>query len=185
VPSALEIGVGVQAVLAVWIGVRSYRSYQGRQYSTSRIVVFPALVLLVYLVTQLETIVAVPWAFPVWTAVDVVVLVAAALGTLPLADRLVQVSQRKDGEWYYQYGVELISLYLALWVVRLGLAAYFDPSSIEFVAPTGAPLSATASAVLVLIQGLFSVSSGLVVGRAIGTYRLQRRAQEQLRSPGN
>jgi hypothetical protein len=181
-PSALEIAVGIQAALALWIGIRSYRSYQGRQYSISRIVVFPALVLLVYIVTELETIAAVPWAFPVWTAVDFVVLVAAALGTVPLADRLVRVSQRQDGEWYYQYGVELIGLYLGLWVVRLGLAAYYDPASIEFVAPTGGALSGTASAVLVLIQGLFSLSSGLVVGRAFGTYRLQQRAQEQLRT---
>ncbi|MFZ0830509.1 MAG: hypothetical protein WCB18_04820 [Thermoplasmata archaeon] len=175
-PSQLEVAVGIQAVLAVWIAVRSYGSYQGRMYSSTRVMFFPVLIVLLYLETEFETIATVPWAFPVWTVVDVVVLIASAVTTLPIAGRLVRVSRRDDGAWYYQYGIELIAFYLALWVVRLGLAAYFDPASVEFVAPTGA-LSATASVVVVLIQALFSVSSGLVVGRAIGTYRLYQTAQ--------
>ena len=171
--------MAVQALLAIWIGVRSFRSYQGRLYSAGRVLMFPVLILLVYVATELETIVTVPWAFPIWTLVDLVVLVAAALATLPMAGRLVRVSQRSDGQWYYQYGVELIGFYLALWVVRLALAAYYDPASLEFViSSTATPLSASASAVLVLIQGLFSVSSGLVIGRGIGTYHLHRRAEE-------
>jgi hypothetical protein len=181
-PSALETALGIQVVLALWIGLRSYRSYQGRLYSPGRILLFPVLILLVWVLTEFETIAAVPWAFPLWTIVDVVVLAASALATVPIANRLVRVSQRQAGAWYYQYGVELISFYLALWLVRLGLAAYYDPSSLEFAAPMGA-LSATASSVLVLIQWLFSVSSGLVVGRAIGTYRLHRAAEARLGSP--
>ncbi|MGC2288614.1 MAG: hypothetical protein WA688_01990 [Thermoplasmata archaeon] len=179
-PTGLETAIGFEAILVVWIGVRSYGSYQGRRYSSSRVVVFPALILLLYLVTEFETIAAVPWAFPVWTAIDLAVLVGSALATLPFADQLVHVFRSPDGEWYYQYGIELIGIYLALWVVRFGLAAYYDPSSIEFVVPTGAALSTTASDALVLIQGLFSISSGLVFGRAIGTYRLHRRATERV-----
>jgi hypothetical protein len=178
VPSALETAIGIEAILVLWIGVRSYRSYQGRRYSGGRVLIFPVLILLLYLLTEFETISTVPWAFPVWTAIDFVVLVAAALGTIPIASRLVQVTRRSDGEWYYQYGIELIAFYLGLWVVRFGLAIYYDPASIEFVAPTGAPLSATASDVLVLIQGLFAVSSGLVIGRGVGTYRLYEQAQK-------
>jgi hypothetical protein len=175
--NALELAVGIQGLLAVWIGVRSYRNYQGRQYSPGRVAIFPALILLVFLATELETITTVSWAFPIWTSVDVVVLAAGAVATLPLADRLVKVTQRSDGSWYYQYGAELIVFYLALWLVRLGLAAYYDPASLEFVvSPTAMPLSATAADVLVLIQGLFSLSSGLVIGRAICTYRLHQRA---------
>jgi hypothetical protein len=175
-PNGLEIAVGIQALFAVWIGVRSYRSYQGRLYSPARVMLFPVLIALLYFATEFETIVTVPWVFPLWTTADAVVVVAAALATLPLADRLVKVSRRADGQWYYQYGVELIAFYLALWVARLGLAAYYDPASIEFAPPTGAVLSATASTVLVLIQALFSISSGLVIGRAIGTYRLHQQA---------
>ncbi len=182
-PNGLEIAVAVQALLAIWIGVRSYGSYQGRLYSTGRVLIFPVLILLVYAATELETIATVPWAFPTWTSVDLVVLVAAALATLPIANRLVRVSQRSDGQWYYQYGIELIGFYLALWVARLALAAYYDPASLEFViSSTAAPLSAATSAVLVLIQGLFSVSSGLVIGRGIGTYRLHRQAERRAAS---
>lgn len=177
-PSALETAIGIEAILVIWIAVRSYRSYQGRRYSSGRVVVFPILIFLLFLLTESETVLTVPWAFPVWTAIDFAVLVAAALATLPMAARLVQVTQRSDGAWYYQYGIELIAFYLGLWVVRLGLAIYYDPASIEFVPPTGAPLSAAASDVLVLIQGLFAISSGLVIGRGLGTYRLYERAQK-------
>jgi hypothetical protein len=179
-PTAVETAIGIEAILVLWIGVRSYRSYQGRLYSAGRVLVFPVLILLLFLSTEYDTIVAVPWALPLWTIVDLVVLTAAALATLPLAPRLVRVTRRDDGEWYYQYGIELIAVYLGLWVVRLGLAAYFDPSSIEFVTPTGPAPSATASEVLVLIQGLFSISSGLVIGRGVGTYRLHEQAQKTL-----
>jgi hypothetical protein len=178
VPSALETAIAIEALLVIWIAARSYRSYQGRLYSGGRVLIFPVLILLLFLLTEFETVSTVPWAFPIWTAIDFGVLIVSAMSTIPIAPRLVQVSRRDDGEWYYKYGIELIAFYLGLWVVRLGLAIYYDPASIEFVAPTGMALSAIASDVLVLIQGLFAVSSGLVIGRGVGTYRLYEQAQK-------
>jgi hypothetical protein len=102
--------------------------------------------------------------------------VVGALVTLPLAPRLITVYRAEDGQWMYRYGVELIAFYLASWVVRLGLAAYFDPSSLEFSYTTGPPLSALASAVMQLVELLFSLSTGLVIGRSVATYRLYRKA---------
>ena len=68
----------------------------------------------------------------------------------------------------------------------MGLALYFDPASIEVeVGAAPVALSATAAAVLVLIQGLFAVSSGLVIGRGIGTYRLYSRAQKRPIAPAS
>lgn len=185
-PSAIEIAIAFEALLIIWIGARSYRSYQGRRYSSGRVLIFPVLIVLLFLVTEAETISAVPWAFPTWTAVDGTVLVAASLATLPMAGRLVRVTRREDGDWYYQYGIELIGVYLGLWVLRLGLTLYFDPASIEVeVGAAPVALSATAAAVLVLIQGLFAVSSGLVIGRGIGTYRLYSRAQKRPIAPAS
>jgi hypothetical protein len=180
--ASLEYAAVFQGLLAVWVGLRSYRTYQGRPYSAGRVFLFPLLVLIVYATTEFETVATVSWAYPLWTTADLVVLAVAAMATIPLAGRLVRVSQRPDGTWYYQYGIELITVYLALWVVRLGLAVVYDPASLGFAAPTGPPLSATASAVVVLIQGLFSVSSGLVIGRAIGTYTLHLQAVAKARS---
>ena len=175
-PSELEVAVGVQVVLAVWIGLRSLRVYQGRRYSEARVLLFPVLVLLLFLETEVATIYAVAWAFPVFTVFDVVILAASAAATWPFITRLVKVTRRDDGALYYQYGIELISIYLGLWVVRLALAAYYDPSSLILGATVSTSLSATASDVLVLIQALFAISSGIVIGRAIGTYRLAHRA---------
>jgi hypothetical protein len=178
--SGLESALVIEALLVVWIAYRSYSSYQGRAYSSARVLIFPVLILFLYAATEVETITIVPWSNPLWTVIDLVIVVASALATLPLIDRLVTFTRRERGAWYYHYGIELIAFYLALWVVRVGLAAYYDLSSLVYAAPTGAPLSATASDVLVLIQGLFSVSTGLVVGRGIGTYRLHQRAMERI-----
>jgi hypothetical protein len=181
--SSLEPVIAFEALLAIWVGFRSYQSYRGRTYSPGRVFVFPILILLVYAATEFETIASVSWSYPTWTLVDLAVLVAAALVTLPLADRLVRVSQRPDGGWFYQYGMELIAIYLALWIIRLGVAAYYDPASLDFAPPVGAPLSATASEAVVLVQGLFSISSGLVIGRSVCTYRLHRKASAQAAGP--
>jgi hypothetical protein len=175
-PSGLEEAVAIEVLLVIWIGVRSYRSYQGRRYSP-QVLVFPVLIVFLFFLTEYDTITAVPWSYPVWLLAGVAILIVSALATLPIAPRLVRVTQRDNGQWYYQFGIELIAFYLALWVVRLGLAIYFDPASLEITTTTSAPLSATASEVLVLIQLLFAISSGLVVGRGIGTYRLAEKAQ--------
>lgn len=137
----------------------------------------PVLIVLLFPLTKYETITTVPWAFPPSTTIDVVGLAAAALATLPITGRLVRVTRREDGTWFYQYGIELIGFYLGLWVVRPGLVLYFGPASIEIA--IGLPtvtLSATASDVPVLIQGLFAIRSGLVFGRGVATYQLYERA---------
>ena len=177
-PTAVETTIGLEVLLVLWIGARSYRSYQGRVYSPGRVLIFPVLILLVFSLTEVETVAAVPWSFPLWVVADLVIVVGAAMVTLPIAPRLVRVSRRDDGQWYYQFGIELIAFYLGLWIVRLGLAAYYDPASLEFAVPTGPPLSATASDVLLLIQGLFAISSGLVIGRGVVTYRLCEQARK-------
>lgn len=177
-PSELQVALGVEIILALWIGLRSYRVYYGRPYSATRVLLFPVLVLLLFLEAEVSTIYAVAWAYPWFTVLDVVILGVSAAATWPVIHRLVKVTRREGGVLYYQYGIELIGLYLGLWVVRLGLAAYYDPSSLLLGAPPTAGLSATASDVLVLIQALFALSSGIVVGRAVGTYNLVSRAPE-------
>jgi len=176
VSAALENVLVIEALIAVVILVRSARTYRGRALQVSRLVLFPCLATLLWLAAEAATVYSTPAIFPLWTAVDAGLVVVGALVTLPLAPRLITVYRAEDGQWMYRYGVELIALYLASWVVRLGLAAYFDPSSLEFSYTTGPPLSALASAVMQLVELLFSLSTGLVIGRSVATYRLYRKA---------
>jgi hypothetical protein len=96
-----------------------------------------------------------------------------------VARRLVAVYPGTDGRWMYRYGIELIAFYLGVWVVRLALAIYYDPASLEFTVGAAPALSPVASDVMQLVQGLFSISTGLVIGRAVGTYRLYLRARSR------
>jgi len=176
VSAALENVLVIEALIAVLILVRSARTYRGRALQVSRLVLFPCLATLLWLAAEAATVYSTPAIFPLWTAVDAGLVVVGALVTLPLAPRLITVYRAEDGQWMYRYGVELIAFYLASWVVRLGLAAYFDPSSLEFSYTTGPPLSALASAVMQLVELLFSLSTGLVIGRSVATYRLYRKA---------
>ncbi len=176
-PSAIQSAIAVQVIVVLILLVRAVRMYRGQRFSVARLAVFPFLVMLLFAFTELETDLAVAWAYPVWTVVDVVLVAVAAVATIPFAERIVQVHRQADGGWSYRYGVEIIGIYLSLWVVRLGLALYFDPSSLLFTTPApGTVLSAGASEALVLIQVLFSVSSGLVIGRSVGAYRVYRTA---------
>jgi hypothetical protein len=175
-PSIIQILI-IEAILALWILVRSIRTYQGRVVSVARLFAFPVLTGLLWVLAEGETAITIPWSFPLWTAIDVVVLVGAALLTVPFAGRLVRVYRGSDQRWMYRYGIELIAFYLGVWFVRLALAVYYDPSSLYFTIGPAPALTGTAAIAMQTVQGLFSVSSGLVAGRSAVTYRLYRAAQ--------
>jgi hypothetical protein len=178
--------LALEAFIAIIILLRSITNYRGRRLSPARLLTSPVLVSLLYVAAEAETAYAIPWSFPLWTAIDVALLLAAVAVTVPLAPRLVSVYRGPDGSWMYRYGIELIAFYLTVWVVRLVLAVYYDPSSLEFTVGGPVPtLSATASDVMQVVEILLSVSTGLVIGRAVATYRLYRRAVAQAGStPG-
>jgi hypothetical protein len=181
--SALTDVVLFEVLIAVFILVRSLRTYRGRALSVSRLLVFSFLPILLWASAEVETAYSIPSSFPFWTGVDAALVVAGALVTIPIAHRLISVYQNADGQWMYRYGIELIAVYLTSWVVRLALAAYVDPSSLEFTYTTGPPLSALASTVMLLVDVLLSISTGLVVGRTVGTYRLYRAALARTPAP--
>jgi hypothetical protein len=168
--------LGLEVVLVLFILLRSYRVYQGRVLSVARLFLFPIVTTLLWVLAEGETALTIPWSYPIYTAVDVALVVASALVTLPLAGRLLSVYRGQDGQWMYRYGIELIAFYLAVWVVRLGLAVYYDPASLDFTFGPAPAISAVASVAMQLVQALFSVSTGLVVGRSVATYRMYRRA---------
>ena len=169
----------LEGLIAALILYRSIRTYRGRVLSVARLVSFPILALLLWVPAEWETAITVPWTFPLWTAVDVGLVVLAAVATLPLAGRLLAVFRDPDGQWMYRYGIELISFYLAIWVLRLVLAVYFDPASLEFSTGPLPLLTATAAVAMQLVQALLSISTGLLVGRSVSTYRRYREAVQK------
>lgn len=174
-PSALEAAIGFQALIIIILLIRSIRVYYGRPLQPVRLFLFPALTILIFLLTEAETIASIPSAYPLWAVVDAVTLVAAAAVTIPLAPRFVTVTKVSENEFTYRYGIELIALYLGLWVVRFALALVYDPNSLIFSTNVTTTLTGGASSVMLIVQTLFAISSGIVVGRSIGAYRLYLR----------
>jgi hypothetical protein len=140
------------------------------------LVTFPLLTIFLWASAEAVTAYSIAWSYPWWILLDAAIMVGGALVTIPLAGRIVKVYRDPDGRWMYRYHLGLIAFYLSSWVVRLTLAAYFDPNSLEFTTTPGPPLSAFASEVMQLVEILFSLSTGLVIGRSMGTYRLYRKA---------
>jgi hypothetical protein len=174
--SAFTDTLFLEVLIAVFILMRSVRTYYGRALSVPRLVIFPVLATVLWSAAEASTAYSIPSSFPLWTTIDAALVVAGAFVTLPIAPRLISVYQTPDGQWMYRYGIELIAFYLTSWIVRLALAAYFDPSSLQFTYTTGPPLSALAAAVMQVVEVLFSISTGLLIGRTVGTYRLYRSA---------
>jgi hypothetical protein len=174
--SSLVPILGFEAIIAVVILARSIRNYRGRPLSVALLVSFPALTVLLWLSAEAATAFSIPWTYPWWILLDGGVVALGALLTVPFARRLVKVYRAPDGTWMYRYHLGLIAFYLSSWVARVALAAYFDPSSLEFTPTSGPPLSAVSSEAMQLVEGLFSLSTGLVIGRSVGTYRLYQEA---------
>jgi len=174
-PALVQV-VFIEALVAVFILLRSLRTYRGRVLSVARLVVFPAAIVLLWALAEAENAISLPGSWPWWSLVDVGLVVAAAVATVPLAPRLLSVFRGSDGQWMYRYGIELISFYLAAWVVRLALSLYFDPASLEFAIGPVPAISTNAAQAMQLVQALFSVSTGLVVGRSASTYRMYHAA---------
>jgi hypothetical protein len=174
--SSLTPILGFEALIAVLILLRSIRNYRGRPLSVALLVSFPLLTLLLWASAEAVTAYSIAWSYPWWIALDAAVVAVGALLTIPIAGRIVKVYQEADGRWMYRYHLGLIVFYLSSWVIRLALAAYFDPNSLEFTPTSGPPLSALAAEVMQFVEILFSLSTGLVIGRSVGTYRLYRRA---------
>lgn len=180
-PSTLQGAVAVQALLIFFLAYRSLRLYHGRPLSPVRLFVFPAFTTLIFLATEVETAASVPVFYPLWAIVDGVAFTAALVATIPLAPRFVTVTSSRDGSFTYRYGIELIAFYLGLWVVRLALALVYDPSSLAFDFSIPSTLTSSPATAMLVVQTLFAVSTGVVVGRSVGTYVLYRK--ERARSP--
>lgn len=178
-PTAVETALGVEVLVAIFLGVRAYRQVLGVPLSVARLVAFPVLASALYLLAAYGAVVSLPYGVPYQLAADLALIASGAAVPILYASRFIDVYPSGGDLWFYRYGYELIGLYLGLWVVRLGLAAYYDPQSLLVTYPiVTPPLGAAAAAAMTAVQLLFSLGTGLVVGRSIATWRLylQRRA---------
>jgi hypothetical protein len=172
--SPSDTGLVVVLVLIVFIMARrTYMLVHGTVYSPERLAIFSAFYLALYLLAIYSTFTSLPLYS---TALDGVLLVAAALIAIPYVERIVVLELRADGQWYYRLPVLIPVLYLVLFVLRLGLdIAVLGQDPFDFT--LGAPLSLTPtqSILLTVVDALFSISTGILVGRSIAVYRAHQK----------
>jgi hypothetical protein len=150
---------------------------QGVPCSAARLVVLPALILVLWGVSELESILLTPWALPYLVALDFVILLATSFATIGIAERMTKVSPGRPGSRTYQIGFSLAALFVGAFVIRLSVAVALFPSSLEFGSLPGGFPSVQQQVVLGVIDALFSVSVGLLVGRSLGIARKVRAAR--------
>jgi hypothetical protein len=160
-------------VLLVFIvGRRTVLMVRGTTVSAARLAGFAVFYVVFFVIALAGSLSTVPLY---WYGVDAAAVVLAALVAIPYVERVVRIERRPDGLWYYRLGLALPLVYLALFAVRLAVDAFVLDVN-PFGPPTAVSLSPFATDVLIAVDVLFGVSTGLLVGRSIGVYRAYRRA---------
>ncbi|HLM92093.1 MAG TPA: hypothetical protein VK424_08660 [Thermoplasmata archaeon] len=183
--SAELTAILIQVVIALLVIRRSYAMTQGVPYSAPRLVVLPALILVLWGVSELESVLLTPWALPYLIALDFAILVVTTFAFTGIAERMTRVDSGPAGSWSYQIGFSLAALFVGAFVIRLSVAVALFPSSLEFGSPPGGFPPIQQQAVLGIIDALFSVSVGLLVGRSLGISRKVRAARASVKGVGS
>lgn len=174
--SAEATAIVVQLIIVLFIVRRSYRMAQGVPYSLARLLLVPILILALWGASELGAILLIPWALPYLIVLDAAILVATAALLTGVAEGMTRVTRDPSGAASFTISFSLAAIYLATFLVRLGLAAALFPSSLEIGAPVGGYPPYDQQLVLAAIDAVYSLSAGLLVGRAIGIYRKIARA---------
>jgi hypothetical protein len=158
-------------LLVVIVGRRTVLMVRGTTVSAARLAGYAVFYVVFFVLALAGSFSAVPLY---WYAVDAAVVVLAALVAIPYVERVARIERRPDGQWYYRLGLALPLVYLALFAVRLAVDAFVLNVN-PLGPPTAVSLSPFATDVLIAVDALFGVSTGLLVGRSIGVYRAYRR----------
>jgi hypothetical protein len=175
--SAEATAVLVQLLIVALIVRRSYAMSKGVPYSTARLVILPMLILFLWGLSELESLLLTPWALPYLIVLDVAIFVTTFVAFARVAERITQARQEPTGVWSYQIGFSIAAIFLGAFVLRLVLAIVLFPSSLAFGSPPGGYAPEGQQLVLATVDGLFSVSAGLLVGRSLGAFRKVRAAR--------
>jgi hypothetical protein len=152
------------ALIVLIIGRRVAMMVRGAPVRTERILATAVLFSALFVLVLAESYFQVPW----WTyAIDAAVLAVTIVLTIGYVRRHVVFEQR-DGAWYYRLHPVIVVAYLVLFVVRLALDLVVLGIN-PFAPPTSGPALAGTTLVLVaVVDALFSLSTGLLIGRSVG-----------------
>jgi hypothetical protein len=183
-------GYAFVALFGLIVLRRAYRLTQGVRATSGRLIVLPVLYTLVFAGLVGAVVYGAAGsslASEVYLSfgVDIALLVAGVFVAFAYTQRHVDL-YRKAGAtgWSYRINAHLPLLYVVLFFVRTGLeAAFLGLSPFSAPTPTGLlSLSPLSLYVLFLVDALWGLSTGFLVGRNAGVYHVW---QQKLReAPG-
>ena len=169
--SAEFTAIIIQVFIVLIVVRRSYFMTKGVPYSAARLVALPVLILILWTVSELESLLLTPWALPYLVALDAAILVLTTLAFTPIAERMTQVTRDPSGAGTYRIGFSLAALFVGAFLIRITVAVALFPTSLEFGTPPGGFPPAQQQVVLAVIDAIFSLSAGLVLARFLGIRR--------------
>jgi hypothetical protein len=169
--SAELTAILIQVVIVLIIIRRSYLMTKGVPYSATRLAALPVLILILWVVSELESILLTPWAVPYLIALDLAVVIGTALALTSVAERMTQVVLEPTGSGTFKIGFSLTALFVGAFLARLTVAVALFPSSLEFGTSPGGFPPFQQQVVLGVIDAILSFSAGLVLARSIGIRR--------------
>ncbi|HEV2317761.1 MAG TPA: hypothetical protein VGV89_09360 [Thermoplasmata archaeon] len=168
VSSSEATALAIEALIVLVIARRSYSLTQGVPYSPVRLAASSVLILFIWTVSELEAFALTPWAFPYLIGIDVAILVAASLASIPVAARHTEVTRTAGGGGTVRIGFAFAAIFLVLFVARIAIEAALFPGALSFGPPPSGYPPVDQQAVVAIVDALFSLSAGLLVGRSLG-----------------
>lgn len=169
--SAQATEIAVTLLIVLIVGRRVVGMVQGTVLSVPRLFGFAALFVALWVIVVFGSLPTPPWYS---LLADLVAVVATVVTSTPLVERRVVLEHRPNGDWIYKLPVVVPALYLGLFVVRV-VVELFVVGTTPFGGGATVMLSPTQSAILEVVDALFSISVGLLVARSWAVYRRFRR----------
>lgn len=164
-----------------FIARRSVAMSRGTTLSIARLLVSMVLYLGLFALVTLGEV----FYLPLYVILaEIVAVVVVGLSVVPWVQRRVEVYRDPAGGWSFRMGVTIPVLYLALFLLRIALdflVLGVDPFG---PLPAGFTLSTSQTALLAIVDGLYALSTGLVVARTLGIYRAYSATPKPARAPG-
>ncbi|MGI0053858.1 MAG: hypothetical protein ACRECR_06365, partial [Thermoplasmata archaeon] len=178
-PSTSELVIF--ALIAVILVRRIYLMQAGSRVSSGRLFAFTGLYVALFALTIGTTVALLPLY---GTVADLIVLAVSAALVLPHTRGAVRFDRRPDGYWYYRVGSAIIVSYVVLLLVRWGVEFGLLGIDPLVYPPPISSLTAFQVGLLEVVDLLFAVSTGLLLGRNLGVYLAFLRRPPEPASPG-
>ncbi len=161
--------------LIVFVFVRrTYAMIRGMRLSVGRLVGYGIVYTGLFVLTIALSAGSTPWYYFV---VDAALLaVAALLAASYVREHVVLERRPPDGAWYYRLHPWIPITYILLFVVRVGISlAVLGPDAFDLGPTTSTALTSGEVLLLQVVDALFAISTGFLVGRSAGVYLAYRR----------